>query len=225
MKNTAKNRAFTLAEVLITLGIIGIVAAMTLPTLIQKHRNNVVETRLKKFYSVMNQAILMAEKDYGDKKIWYQDLQGVDLDEDGKPIAGSSEQEKWFKKYIAPYIKITETKINSSGIFEVYFADGSLLKLPQQNTRDWSYYTSEKCISGQIAARCQFHFEFVPNNTDAGWKHHYNKGLEPWKYNWDGKEESLKEGCYSGEKLYYCTAYIQLNGWKIPDDYPYKVRY
>ena len=41
--------AFTLAEVLITLGIIGVVSALTLPVLVQKYRNNVVETKLKKF--------------------------------------------------------------------------------------------------------------------------------------------------------------------------------
>ena len=61
---TSKKVAFTLAEVLITLGIIGIVAAMTMPALIQKNNNKVVETRLKKFYSAINQAVLMAEKDY-----------------------------------------------------------------------------------------------------------------------------------------------------------------
>lgn len=63
-----KIQGFTLAEVLITLGIIGVVAAMTLPALIQKNNNKVVETRLKKFYSAINQAIMLAENDYGDKK-------------------------------------------------------------------------------------------------------------------------------------------------------------
>ena len=89
-------RGFTLAEVLITLGIIGVVAAMTLPSLIQKNNNRVVETRLQKFYSAFNQAILMAEKDYGDKSYWYEDLKGAELDDDGNPIEGSSEAEKWF---------------------------------------------------------------------------------------------------------------------------------
>ena len=51
---------FTLAEVLITLGIIGVVASMTLPVLIQNNKNKEVESRLKKVYSVMNQAILMS---------------------------------------------------------------------------------------------------------------------------------------------------------------------
>lgn len=40
--------AFTLAEVLITLGIIGIVAAMTFPTLITRNQNKALEASLKK---------------------------------------------------------------------------------------------------------------------------------------------------------------------------------
>lgn len=43
-----KKTAFTLAEVLITLGIIGIVAAMTLPTLIGNYKKKVWETSFKK---------------------------------------------------------------------------------------------------------------------------------------------------------------------------------
>lgn len=43
-----KKIAFTLAEVLITLGIIGVVAAMTMPVLIQNQREKVVVTQLKK---------------------------------------------------------------------------------------------------------------------------------------------------------------------------------
>lgn len=49
--------AFTLAEVLITLGIIGIVAAMTLPSVINKIQNKDKTARLKKFYSSINQAV------------------------------------------------------------------------------------------------------------------------------------------------------------------------
>ena len=44
--------AFTLAEVLITLGIIGVVAAMTLPMLIAKYQEKVLVTAAKKGYSV-----------------------------------------------------------------------------------------------------------------------------------------------------------------------------
>src|SRR5574344_1461713 len=53
MKKTIKIKriAFTLAEVLIVLGIIGIVAAMTIPTLMNKVAKQEYVTELRKFYS------------------------------------------------------------------------------------------------------------------------------------------------------------------------------
>lgn len=50
------NSGFTLAEVLVTLGIIGIVAAMTLPMLISSNDARIRETQLKKAFSVLSQA-------------------------------------------------------------------------------------------------------------------------------------------------------------------------
>lgn len=50
--------AFTLAEVLITLGIIGIVAAMTLPSILQKRERLSTVVALKKFYSSFQNAII-----------------------------------------------------------------------------------------------------------------------------------------------------------------------
>uniref|UniRef100_UPI004029BEED type II secretion system protein n=1 Tax=Candidatus Scatousia sp. TaxID=3085663 RepID=UPI004029BEED len=63
-------KAFTLAEVLITLGIIGIVAAMTLPTVVNKYQERVTVTKVKKFYSLINQALLFAIKDNGYVDEW-----------------------------------------------------------------------------------------------------------------------------------------------------------
>ena len=58
--------AFTLAEVLITLGIIGIVAAMTMPALIENHQSSVLQQRFKKAYSSMSQVFQrVAFEDYG----------------------------------------------------------------------------------------------------------------------------------------------------------------
>lgn len=45
------NKGFTLAEVLITLGIIGIVAAMTLPTLVNNYKKQIYVVGLKKAYN------------------------------------------------------------------------------------------------------------------------------------------------------------------------------
>lgn len=49
---------FTLAEVLITLGIIGVVAAMTIPTLMASSKKTAYVTGLKKAFSQTNQALL-----------------------------------------------------------------------------------------------------------------------------------------------------------------------
>ncbi|MBP3924752.1 type II secretion system protein [bacterium] len=62
--------AFTLAEVLITLGIIGVVAAMTLPAVIQHHKEKAIITKLKKNYSTIQQAYLMALNEKGPIDTW-----------------------------------------------------------------------------------------------------------------------------------------------------------
>lgn len=55
-----KRFGFTLAEVLITLGIIGVVAAMTIPTLMNQTGQAEFKTGFKKAISVLNQAITMS---------------------------------------------------------------------------------------------------------------------------------------------------------------------
>ena len=57
---------FTLAEVLITLGIIGIVAALTLPTVINNTKKKEHQEALKKAYSTLQQAFLMYQNDIGE---------------------------------------------------------------------------------------------------------------------------------------------------------------
>ena len=58
-------KAFTLAEVLITLGIIGIVAAMTIPVLIANTRSSQYRSRFKKTVSTLSQAARLSESLYG----------------------------------------------------------------------------------------------------------------------------------------------------------------
>lgn len=50
---------FTLAEVLVTLGIIGVVSAMTIPTLMQNHQRKVYVTQLHKVYNEFQQAVTL----------------------------------------------------------------------------------------------------------------------------------------------------------------------
>lgn len=62
-------KAFTLAEVLITLGIIGVVAAMTLPTLVNNTEKKELDAQLKKSYSVLQNAINRMNYEEGETVI------------------------------------------------------------------------------------------------------------------------------------------------------------
>lgn len=207
---------------------------MTLPTLIQKHNNQVVETRLKKFYSMMNQAIVRAEADYGDRKTWHTIYDRGDGDDADKNAAVANSIEQWFNKYFKPYLKITKTEKVSNGYYLVYFPDGSALAISSYYSGDWSFYPGnpQKCIekygygnTGAGSGVCFFLFRFTPNSTSIYLK---NKGLEPWKLDWNGDNSTLLSGHVYSCKTYhrgYCAALIQANGWKIPDNYPWKVTY
>ena len=105
-----KRAAFTLAEVLITLGIIGVVAAITMPALIQNYTHSVAETRLKKFYSDMNQAILQSIVDNGEVESWSYFNNDI-TDDEGNKVNQSDKNDESFQKYLAPYLKITHKTI------------------------------------------------------------------------------------------------------------------
>ena len=61
---------FTLAEVLITLGIIGVVVAMTLPALIADHREKQTVNQILTFYSKLSQATQHIIHDEGEPSVW-----------------------------------------------------------------------------------------------------------------------------------------------------------
>ena len=227
-KNRKIKTAFTLAEVLITLGIIGVVAALTLPALIQHYKRQDIETRLQKFYSTMNQAIKQSELDNGDFSTWEFGIQ-LNGDDNDNNI-------EWYKKYLDPYLQTLKVEIDSNNYIRIYFTDGSMVLLRRAGTT-YNYFPYAKkyeelkdefadintiAKSTKILGKDSFLFAFMPNTTNSGWEYHKDKGLEPYRWH-SGDTLNLKSGNYgctkTGQKQ-YCTAVIQENGWKIPKDYP-----
>lgn len=64
INSKGKKSGFTLAEVLITLGIIGVVAAMTIPTLITNINSAKYKVQFKKVISTLNQAALLGQANF-----------------------------------------------------------------------------------------------------------------------------------------------------------------
>ena len=64
------NKAFTLAEVLITLTIIGVIAALTIPNLMQKWSDNADVVKVKEAYSIFNNALKIAIAENGPTDTW-----------------------------------------------------------------------------------------------------------------------------------------------------------
>ena len=94
-------KGFTLAEVLVTLGIIGVVATMTMPSLIMGYQKKQTAIQLKKAYSELYQAVKVAEKDYGTMDGW-----------DFTDYSTSLEKTKAFAiDYLFPNIKIIKSCI------------------------------------------------------------------------------------------------------------------
>ena len=135
-----------MAEVLITLGIIGIVAAMTLPTIINNARNKQFEAGLKKNYSVISQAFEMYQAKTGERAT-KQTFVGKNLKNTIMPYfnvikdCGSGvfyQNDKCMPKGSNPY-KTYDGK-GSFGIYATYFEegsfilyDGSLVRIYHQN--------------------------------------------------------------------------------------------
>jgi prepilin-type N-terminal cleavage/methylation domain-containing protein len=70
MKKFFKQKAFTLAEILITLGVIGVITAIIIPNLITKYYKTATVHRLKENYATMQSIIRKSIEDNGDLDSW-----------------------------------------------------------------------------------------------------------------------------------------------------------
>ena len=70
ISHNTRRVGFTLAEVLITLGIIGIVSAMTIPTLVKNYQKKVLKNQFIQSYAIINQAWGLMKADLGLPSIY-----------------------------------------------------------------------------------------------------------------------------------------------------------
>lgn len=130
---------FTLAEVLITLGVIGVVAAMTIPTLMKNYRRHLVETRVKHTYATIAQVFRQATLDYGEMDGWGWDYDSVSgkVDEKGDNIYN------FVSTYMLPYMS-GATLTKKTSLKDFGYKEG--IKSPKGATKNTDY-TSDKSYS------------------------------------------------------------------------------
>lgn len=216
----SRKAAFTLAEVLITLGIIGVVAALTIPTLIANHKAQVVEKKLAKFYTNMNQAITLSESENGPHENWDYNLSSYDF----------------YNTYLAKYLNTFKVmkgftaNPNDDRFVGIYFPDGTMAVIGY-TTRVGFFPKAKReynSVFGNIVLENQ--------NT-----HKYGKDMFPftmctdssYKFEPRGKafcansgsldDQTIYDDCKNPDSGLYCTELIRRNGWKIPENYPIKL--
>ena len=112
-RERVKCPAFTLAETLITLGIIGVVAAITIPTLIQKYQEKVWTTSFLRVYSILENAYKMAQNEYGTFENWGDDF--VIINKSGSfGHRQKTNGQILYNNVIKPYVKVSDTWLSGS---------------------------------------------------------------------------------------------------------------
>ena len=238
-----RRAAFTLAEVLITLGIIGVVAALTIPNLINEYQKIVTATQLKKTFSTLSNAFTMAQKDHGDMSSWSFKPKNP-VDGDNTPL--NDAYRSFTHTYLFPYLRVAsdcETGTIKKCDYTMYSTDGSKIDLRgmyrfilNNSTLVILAFDSYQgdFTMGNMLIYVDINGPQKPNTVskDIFTMQLYSGNNTLKMYGFDHSYEYLMNGdgtiiwaCTAkGRGLStsaYCGAVIQKNGWKIPDDYPW----
>ena len=224
-------KAFTLSEVLITLGIIGMVAALTMPAVIANYQKQETVSRLQKVYSVLSQAVKQAE--LNEIKYWNFSLP----------------PENFYKTYIRPYITVSQEFINSDPPFDI-----SYKCLNGRICNTYGSYSNKSVPKIILNDGSMIIFDFLGNNYEViltdinGYKKPNTWGKDMFAFSIQAEgglrpyglgaaipggsfgdkmdretiiNSSNARACKKGKDGVWCAALIMMDGWQINKDYPW----
>ncbi|MBE7706975.1 MAG: type II secretion system protein [Cyanobacteria bacterium SIG30] len=241
---SSRLKAFTLAEVLITLAIIGVVAALTIPSVVTNYQNQETATRLKKTFSTLANTTNLAIKDHGP-------ISGWNIPDE---MSGAISK-KFADDYIIPYLKISKNcgisidgdcghtfsfhqtsgalkPYTLSGSYTTfYLADGTFLALKVNSGESSNGVQKNASIYVDINGKKKpnilgkdafiISYGLILAGKDVGGKFSLSCGR-----NEDGQctiPESIagQYGCNSKGSGASCSYLIMANGWKVPSKEEY----
>jgi len=103
--------------VLITLAIIGVIAAITIPSIVANHKKRTLETQFAKAYRNISHAVNMAVAEHGGIDTWAW-----------KDSWGEGEKEAFVKNYFLPYFNVVKY-CNDKTIAECFGGEGNYKNL------------------------------------------------------------------------------------------------
>ena len=143
-----KKSAFTLAEVLITLGIIGVVAAITLPTLVANYQKTVWVNQLKKTYSTLNEGFKQIVANEGCTTLECAGLSETNYSE--IDFSNANTKEKFVKEFKLENVFVGEPPSNSIYNYKVKTLSGYESSFQEGFIPDYKYSLSGTSTSGEI---------------------------------------------------------------------------
>lgn len=204
--------AFTLAEVLLTMTIVGVVAAMTIPTLHYSRTKKEYTVKLKNFYSRMENAILDMETEKGS----FRDMK--------KPTSNRPTADyNWYMTNIDPYFG---HQYVDAGNKTVYFRDGSRLTFICGNgcgCMDMHYDVNGDKAPNKIGFdKYTFLYCFDDSNRNSyfGNKDVFFGSYGSGQVAMGISRETMINKCKSSPT--FCTRLLQNDQWEFKSDYPYK---
>jgi prepilin-type N-terminal cleavage/methylation domain-containing protein len=210
-----KKRAFTLAEVLITLGIIGVVAALTIPGLIASYQKNIVLTRLKKFYSMHMQTYLYMQSDENPNTY---------MPRTADSVKNPDFAAQWLEYRYKPYLKDFNVEKTAQGAI-LKFQDGSAVYFHKgaDDGREgsWEFYIF--CVDYK---ECKKNYGksvvFGDENGKSVFPFDSNGAGYAWALPLETRDSFKEKYCSGPGNTWGCASLIMRDGWEFKDDYPIK---
>ncbi len=226
-------KCFTLAETLVVIGIIGVIAAIVIPNLVASYQKQATVSRLKEDYSILNQALMSAAAEQGTTfgSLFIHDT--IPLAQPQKDFVNSFVQTN-----ILPYIAIakdcgwvnyTTCKMQNFNLlngnsrvdevsYKLFIKNGSSFSFILDN--DGTNYTSmivRLDINGNqkpnIIGKDVFMMRIDSNEKKLVF---FNSGAKRYFLLNDSTY-----GCNKSSSGWFCGALIMQDGWEIKDDYPW----